>query len=508
MLKITRNIDLNDGTVNRFNGWEQSAAVAFDTVIYTGNWFAAFSGDGGNTFNAMDPWGICRAFGELLCCDQVVIYIQQINQFAWIMQTDAGNYVLSLASPDEIRRSKGTQWTTWLIPANRFGDQDERADFPEAAVGSNFLYLAFNLTKAGHSVVLRLSLEELSQRKEIHLIYFAAPNSYLRPAQNTGDTGYFATHKSDSELRIFIWPETSDVIEWFDIEHFTIPTEDWTVKTPSTDTWLDPNSKIGSSIRGGTRTGTQLWLAWSGARKVSGQEHPTFDYPHIGIAVIDVFGRNLVEQRFIWNPEYAFAWPSLATNSYGDVGLSFCWGGSSQDPQFGVGILTGPDQMTLVLVTNGQSTGAGGHYTTIRSGFPNSNSFCSAGGNQFTSALINHPHFVLFEVSQGPSIEVHTERHQLGGWVHVYGRELGGWVHVYGRGFTPYKEVRLYAEGLKGHGGALAIGFINVDGSGSFSNFVYDARCWPGQTEAVTIRAVDSSASGRMATGTTYGFVC
>lgn len=399
MTTIAKNTDLNDGKINNFDAWETCTASAFNVVVYTGNWFAAYSVDGGTTFAAMDPYGLCSAFGESFCCDQVMIYLPRINQFAWILQTSAGNYVLALASPQEIQNSKGKAWTSWLIPANRFGAGNASADYPEVAIGDNFLYLTFNLI-GKYSIALRLSFAELYARGSIHLIYFAAKNNYwLRPVQSTGETGYFVAENSASELRVFSWPEMSNTIKQFDVKIATIPNEDFAVDTPDGDVWLGPTSKVDWHIYGAARTGTQVWIAWNGGRKVSGQQSNTFNYPHIGIAIIDVQNKKLVQQRYIWNPEHGFAWPSLATNVYGDVGLSFCWGGNKWDPQYGVAILTGPHQ-SFISATNGVTSGAGGHYTSVRESFPDVESFCGSGFNQVKikgpAGAANHPHYVLF----------------------------------------------------------------------------------------------------------------
>jgi hypothetical protein len=403
MTAIIKNVDLNDGTTNTFDDWETCAASAFNVAVYTGNWFAAYSVDNGSTFQSMDPWGLCAAHGETLCCDQVVIYIPRINQFAWLLQTAAGNYVLAVASPQEIESSHGTSWASWLIPANRFGVSGAQADYPEVAVGDNYLYVTFNLI-GNHSIGLRLSLAEIHARGSLFLIYFAASSNYwMRPVQSTESTGYFVAENSASQLRVFAWPERADVINYFDVDIATIPTDDFPTPMPSGGQWLGPTSKVDWHIYGATRTGSHIWVAWNGARKISGQTSNTFDYPHIGIAIIDVHSKKLVEQRYIWNHEHGFAWPSLATNAYGDVGLSFCWGGNRWDPQYGVAVLTDPDD-TFVSATGGKTAGAGGHYTSVREEFPDVDRFCGAGFNQIlptgTDQGVNHPHYVLFKRSR------------------------------------------------------------------------------------------------------------
>src|SRR6266566_1110446 len=158
MTTISQNVDLN-APPNSFDGWETCAASAFNVVVYTGNWFAAYSEDSGATFQSMSPNGLCMRHGQSLCCDQVIIYVPRINSFCWILQTNQGNYVLAVASPQDISEFKGKQWTTYLIPADRFGIAGAKMDYPELSYGDNFLYLTFNLA-GNYSIALRLSLAE------------------------------------------------------------------------------------------------------------------------------------------------------------------------------------------------------------------------------------------------------------------------------------------------------------------------------------------------------------
>lgn len=397
MPRIHKNIDLNsDG--KGLDVWETSAASSFDVTVYTGNWGAAYSEDGGETYRQMDPWKLCTDSGEAFCCDQVVIFIPQINSFAWLIQSNAGNYVLALATPAEIVASQGRNWTVWVIPAARFGGAGAQADLPQVVIGDAFLFLTFNLVSK-YSIGLRLSLSELFHRQSIFLTYFAATSNYwMKPVQNTGSDGFFVAQNSNSELRVFKWSSNSGTIDYFDVKIASIPTEGFPVANPDGGEWLGTNSKVDWQIQAATRAGADVWIAWNGARKVSGQSSNAFNFPHIGMAVINVVTKQLVSQPYIWNPDHAFVWPSLATNVHGDVGLSFCWGGGKTFfPQHGVALLTGSNAGFL-STSSGTTSGAGGHYTSIRMAFPNVNEFCASGFNQVKTgnSLVNHPHYVVF----------------------------------------------------------------------------------------------------------------
>jgi hypothetical protein len=414
------------------NGWETCAASAFDVVLYTYNEGAEYSVDSGNTFHTINVDQLCAMWGKTQGGDQVVIYIPRINQFAWVILTTDQNLVLVLASPDEVQESGGTSWVTWLIPAADF-EGGQRVgwvfDRPTVSVGDNFLYIAVNLGPhgGGVSIAIRLSIWELRERGRVHLPYFVAPDGvfWLKPTQNTGSTGYFAALmnvkvKQDDEhtfignMRVFAWPEKSDRITWFNVPISAVPNEGATVRTPHRADWLS-NEEPGlgraslqilgltfSSRRtvDGGASGNELWAAWWGHRTVNNPPAgiPTlgFPYPHIGIAIVDLSHRRLKAQRHIWSRDFAFVFPDLATNSFGDVGLAFCWGGGEYDPQFGVGMLTGPDAGRLVSITEGPSSGAGGDYISIRMSFPDVERFAAAGFNVVPPEPKNHPHYVIF----------------------------------------------------------------------------------------------------------------
>jgi hypothetical protein len=93
-----------------------------------------------------------------------------------------------------------------------------------------------------------------------------------------------------------------------------------------------------------------------------------------------------------------------------------------------------------------------------------------------------------------PSVDIRTERHQL-----------GGWIYAKGSGFTSNSRVNVLADGLIRRTESLTLGNTYTKGDGRFSDFIYDARIWAGQFEPVTIRAVDV-ATGAFATGTTHAF--
>jgi hypothetical protein len=129
---------------------------------------------------------------------------------------------------------------------------------------------------------------------------------------------------------------------------------------------------------------------------VKDQSKNRFNFPHIGIAVIDVYEKRLISQKYFYNNNFAFIRPRLSTNVWGDVAMAFCWGGGrTQFAHFGVGMLTGNDT-TLYNLTPNSGLHAGEDYSNIYRSWPDSTSFCAScfvGDNKG----VLHPYYVRVE---------------------------------------------------------------------------------------------------------------
>lgn len=381
------------------DGWETSAAQAFDNIFYTANYLAAFSPDNGNTFHRVSPFKLATAVGQTFCCDQVTEYLPGANLFAWILLTET-SMLMCLATPDELNNSKGKSWVVYSLDAAVFSFRENPwFDYPQISYGDNFLYLTFNVA-GGNAYICRFHFGQLRERQTIHFQYFIANNSYICPCHMSGNRGLFVVQNNTSQLRLFSWNENSNNVSWNDINIQTIPTDDFEIRTPDQNVWLSPGSKIDTSVTGLTREGNKVWAAWSGARRVANRHENSFPHPHIGIAIIDIFSFKVV-QRYLWNPEHAFAYPSLASNPNGDVAITFMWGGDRHFVQHGVGFLKGTTE--LWSTTNSEAVTGGGHYITARMAFPEYRHFIGAGYNSpkldppvngYTYE--NHPRYVLF----------------------------------------------------------------------------------------------------------------
>ena len=395
--------------------YEVSEASAGKIAFETGNFFAAWSDNRGasGSWRALDPSTVFPNADGGFCCDQEVIYAPQINRFIWILEywprnkdsTDPAmrnnRLRVAVASPAQVASSSGTAWTYWDLTSPAFGKSGSFFDYSHPAIGPNYLYLPWLVAAGGRyeSIVSRLSLADLAAARTLTGRYLVVPSTYyVRVAQNGGTRAFFAKENSTSQLRVFYWDESSTLVYHVDIDIASIPTVNWTSATPGQD-WLAKGAPR-EGIVAATKTGNQLWFGWSAGRDVDlgdGKTRRVVSQPHIEIAIIDTTRLSLTGQRYIWFPDYAYNFPSLATNADNEVGMAYQWGGNGTRWANGaVGLLTGTT--SLVSVSSGNSGMQGGDYNTVRVDSPTSRCFSAGTSTQVGGdrGAKNHPIFVLF----------------------------------------------------------------------------------------------------------------
>ena len=379
-------------------------------MVYSGNNQGAFSLDGGQTFTFMDPNTIFSPRAGGFAGDTAIRYAPSINRFIWLMQywcpppatdctgPDKNNlYRLAVASPAAIRTHKsnpGRAWTTYSLYArSTFGFKSDWFDYPDMQVGRRYLYLTWDTvgTNPQESVNSRIRLSDLGAARSIRIGWFKVPNIFSRVAQNSGQYGFYLQNgegnDADAHDTAYVWDDASSLIYKFDLPHSRRPDEDYTSNTPLGQNWTGRIDK--PVVKGATRRGQELWLAWTAAKRLKGAKRDSWSQTHIQIAVYDLNqltkdrqGKRairLAAEDFIWNPDFAFANPALATNSEGDVGISFSYGGPRIAPSAGAGIITGGHEL-VANMRGDPANGAGqGDYTGIEPDWPMSTRFVASG---------------------------------------------------------------------------------------------------------------------------------
>jgi hypothetical protein len=367
------------------NVGEPSVAVNGQVVFYTGNWYAARSTDGGQTFTFIDP---VSAFqnqnppSSNFCCDQIVHYIPQIDMFVWLMQygPDTDNIQrLAFANTNDVQQGR---WFLFDITTQSLGVAGAFLDFPDLAVGANSLYVTTNVFGPGNnqagSAVLRIPLASIQNRQVVAQSVVSMDLQSFRVAQNCGTTAFFAAHQDTSTLALFSWDEGqgSAVQQSVGVARW-IGGNGYQSRTPDGRRWLD---RADPRITGATMTGSELWFAWAVDR--GSNQRPK---PFAQIARIDSANLTLIENLNIFDPDSAVCYAGLNTNAKNEVGVSYMIGGGPRFPSHVIGILSGTRKDVVVAAGNrgpfdpGTGKGEWGDYLTVRRVFPNQNLFAATG---------------------------------------------------------------------------------------------------------------------------------
>jgi hypothetical protein len=392
--------------------------VVFATANPPGNNIAAaVSTDDGRTFTTIDPSTIWKdifspvkdSAGNIiaggLCCDQVVRYVASINRFVWYQQfstvTALGGGLINMvriaaAAPEDIK-AKGYNgsgvWTYWDMTSATFNLGENWMDFPDMAIGDNFLYFSTNKVNTGGFVV-RISLAELRDRATLNMRYTAA-GVCAKMTRNAASELFWSTLAADSAVMVYNWREDSTGYAWRKVPLASWNRSDFTAPDPAGNRWIWGAVGFGN-VQGAARRYmvnpfggflfNELWFAWNAGRDGSNP------YPSIELVRIDAVTFKVIQQIKIRNKDHAFVYPDLVANQFGpdtagfDIGFTFLWGGGTFYGNPGVGIfkmdniaggMVSPTNTSLVSVgiSNFSPPGRTGDYFTVNPHWPNSKVF-------------------------------------------------------------------------------------------------------------------------------------
>lgn len=366
------------------NVGEPSLAMNGEIVLYTGNWYAAVSVDGGRSFSFIDP---AKEFPgpnaeAQFCCDQVVNYIAAIDTFVWLLQygPQSGDNFQRLAFAKSADVKAG-RWRLFDLTTQALGVDGAFLDFPDLAVGANFLYVTTNVFAADGgtgAAVVRIAIADIADGPTSATPFVSRELNSFRVAQNCGKTAYFGAHQDTSTLSVFRWDENLAV----PVAHAVgvarwIGGSGYQSRTPDGRRWLD---RADPRITGATLAGDELWFAW-GVDRGSNQR----DKPFVQLARIDSRNMTLLENVNLFDVDSALCYAGLATNADNEVGVSYMIGGGSRFPSHAVGILSGTRQDLIAAAGErgplDPETGKGewGDYLSIRPVFPERRLFAAAG---------------------------------------------------------------------------------------------------------------------------------
>ena len=406
-----------------------SGAESGSVVLATANSYISYSTDGGTSFTSLDPTTIFDNTADGgFCCDQIVHYAPSIDRFIWLMQFGTGangknRLRIAAASPETVASSKCTSWTYWDLTSDALGITTTTADatatppihwldYPNMSIGNNFLYISVdNVGNGGASpptggrIIVRVPLSEIQAATTIHFGFSDWAKSGLaygsHVTQNTGDEVYWAGHRNNSTMQVFNCKESSNSYSWRDVG-----VNNWPNGTPSSiakdnNDWLTKDQSFPRfGVIGATRRGNEVWFAWtasSGAGASGG-----FNFPNANIQVVKLdptSNYKRLDQFAIWNNDYAFAYPALATNDRGEVGIALGWGGKSFYANSAVGILG--DFVVWYPDLSDVSTTRWGDFVTAHQATPQTGLFAGFGytilkDSTTTAGYRFEPFYILF----------------------------------------------------------------------------------------------------------------
>ncbi|CAN5254013.1 hypothetical protein BH20BAC1_BH20BAC1_02690 [soil metagenome] len=387
-----------------------------DVVMLTGNWYVQYSTDGGQNFTTLDPTTI---FPDNLaggfCCDQIIQYVPSIDRFIWLLQYSRSGgtnaYRLAAASTQDIIDSNCTAWTYWDLTSASFNLGTDWMDYPSMSVGNNSLYISCDAANAGGGLlVVRIPLSEIQSGSTINFQYTNHANAVDarggNVSQNALDEVFWAGNVDNSTIRIWSMKENSNTYFWRDVDVSNWPNSTLASNGPNGNDWLDYNMAAAGwqfpddAIIGITRRGNELWMAWTASSGNGGFGGFNFPHPHVQVVKVNIDNYTVIEQMQIWNPDLAFAYPSFATNSENEVGITLGWGGGGTfHANSAVGIMGD----FVVWFRNGSTWThtRWGDYVTCRRSSPDPRLFAGFGFVTYQDATVAagrrfDPYYVLF----------------------------------------------------------------------------------------------------------------
>lgn len=370
-ITLVQNRALTDAETNDVTSTvgEPSVGTRGSEVLFTGNWYAAFSGNGGTTFNFVNPSTTFPStpHGDF-CCDQAVVYVKSHDLMVWFLQylnDSRGNVArVAVAQGADIAAQ---QWRFYDFTPQSVGNwANEWFDFPEVAASGQFLYVTSNVfttntEQFARAVILRLSLAELSAYQPLNYQFFdTTQNGSLRPTQGAGDTMYFASHVGLALLRVFTWPEASNTVTTDDVGVQAWGNATRVAPGPDGRDWL---GRADHRVTAAWRSGDEIGFAWTAS------QDGNFPFPHVRVAIMDRNTKAVTRQPHLWSSSHAYAYPAAAPNSEGVVGLSVAFGGGAElFPSHAVGILDDAGSWRLLATakgTHGPSRNVWGDYFRV-----------------------------------------------------------------------------------------------------------------------------------------------
>ncbi len=390
---------------------EPSLGMNCETILYTGNWYASVSADGGRNFTFVNPATTFPAFSGGFCCDQVAYFEETRGLMFWYLQYSRdgnGNNTIVLAWSTSNAATQNNVWTYFsLSPQADFGEGNGAwFDFPEVSVSNNYVYFSTDMIGGSeNALVLKMHLDDATDGGGVSLSGYFSDYPFQRPTHGAGGTMYVGAHKSMSEMRLYTWAE-GDASPGSSDDRGVDAWLGGTYSAPSPDGTDYLNFGIPPLLAAWIADG-KIGFMWD---SVQGDGFP---WPNVRYAVFNEGGLGLADQGQIWNDDYAFAYPSVHPNDAGNIAGTMCLGGGDAPPgnpfpypsfmawisdDYNGDVIAPAEAYVLAQGNAGPASNRWGDYLTSRRALPYGQTWAATGfvlnGGQ-TGASVD-PYFVWF----------------------------------------------------------------------------------------------------------------
>lgn len=327
-------------------GWppEPVAVIDRDIVAFTANNYAAGSIDSGRTWNLWNhvyTYSVFPYRDAGFNGDQRLVHAPARGLTAWVWQyaydpvtSHTGAHRLAVCtSHDNLKQA-------WF---SRYGDltpqmfgvaTDTWFDFPDVAVGDNFLYgfsRAFDAAgTAVDNILWRISLAELqSATANWNFTFYSAAQlglNVVRLCQDTRDTLWAAMTFNSTTLRLYWWPETGNLSfepkTMAPIAQFPTAGNNWGAG-PDNRPWLNRSD---TRVLGAARGNGEVVFMFMSAPTINRPQ------PYVRAMRIAIPSRAVTAQEDLWSLDHAVAYPAVAANTLGHFGVTLTAGGGTLFP--------------------------------------------------------------------------------------------------------------------------------------------------------------------------------
>ncbi len=310
---------------------EPAAANDASEVMWGGNTYFARSANNGINWTA-ESIAAGPADAPNVCCDLDVVHHRVLDTtFAIALFTNSAltNGVVRIY----VRRATiagGNDCTYTIDPG---GTGTLLPDYPHIAVSDTYLYLTTNnIGPSGWtgSQIRRFNASQMANctTAATTTINYTGTDGQriLTPVEGATNRMYFGLNRSANVFRVIRWQESQTTISSFDrtLSHgsnFANP--DCRGGTGNFD-FIDRSTSFsiaGFRLRGAVVPNNRMWFLWNAASDAS---HPQ---AHLHSAIISEPGLSLLTSPSVFNSTRCFGYPTLASNTSAEFGLTFAHGG-------------------------------------------------------------------------------------------------------------------------------------------------------------------------------------